>query len=400
MSKLAVFGGDPVRAAKMPQRKAFGDEERASLNEAIEFYSVRGEDPPYQGHFERLFCEEFASFLGGGYADAVATGTGAVYVALAALELPRGSEVIISPVTDSGPLNCIVAQGFVPVVADSAPDSYNMGVEQWLDRVTCKTSAVLAVHSAGEPLDLETLVSEAHKRGIKVLEDCSQAPGAIRDGWMAGSRGDVAAFSTMYRKTLMAGGSGGLTFTREEKTYQLLLAHADRGKPVGKGSGSDLKDPSRSLFPALNWNSNELSCAIGRASLKRLPDAVEKRRHFLSRFIEKLVEGSRVCRPYAFHDGFSPFYFPIFVDRNQVACSKTEFAEAVQREGIDLCAHYGCVISAWDWAKPYLSDGFRTPNALSTRDRTFNLFLNEQYGDQEAEDIVRAIQKVEKYFRI
>jgi dTDP-4-amino-4,6-dideoxygalactose transaminase len=107
---------------------------------------------------------------------------------------------------------------------------------------------------------------------------------------------------------------------------------------------------------------------------------------------------SDACRPYSFHDGFSPFFFPIFVDSEKLGCSKVDFADALAAEGIELNRHYGCVISGWDWAKPYLSDDFISTNALSTKNRSFNLHLNERYGEEEAQDIIAAILKVEKHF--
>lgn len=397
LQSLAINGGPPVRSEPMPPREAFGDTEVAALTEVAEYYRSRRMDPPYQGPFEEKFCDAFCTFMGGGYADGVSTGTAACFVGLAALDLPEKSEVIISPATDSGPLNSIFMQGHVPVVADSQPDSYNMGVDQFLERVTPNTNAVLAVHAAGEPLEIDRLTDEAHKRGIKVLEDCSQAPGAICNGARVGSFGDVAAFSTMYRKTLATGGSGGLVFTKDEDTYHLALAHADRGKSIWR-KDINLADPSLAPFPALNFNSNEFSSAIGLASLARLQDAIDKRNVFAKKFAERLSAESSVCRPYNFHEGFSPFFFPVFVDLEMVTCTKIEFAEALAAEGIGLNVHFGCVISAWDYAKPYLSDDFQCPNAMSTRDRSFNMFLNECYGEAELDDTIAAIIKIEKYY--
>ncbi|MDA1091495.1 MAG: DegT/DnrJ/EryC1/StrS family aminotransferase, partial [Proteobacteria bacterium] len=334
-NKLAIHGGIPVRATKMPKRVAFGEAEAKGLIAAIRHYRERDEDPPYQGAFEKSFCDRFVEFQGGGYADAVATGTAACYIALAALDIPKGSEVIISPVTDSGPLNGIIALGYVPVIADSAPDSYNMGVAQFLDRVGSKTKGLLAVHSAGEPLEIDRIVEEAHRRGIKVMEDCSQAPGARWKGQLVGTFGDSAAFSTMYRKTLQAGGSGGLVYCRDEETYHLALAHADRGKPVWR-TDINLNNPGHALFLALNWNTNEFTCAVGIASLGRLQDTIDRRNTFMATLVRLLREQSNVCSPYNFHEGFSPFFFPIFVDTGKITCSKTEFAAAVLAEGIDL----------------------------------------------------------------
>ena len=392
---LAIHGGEPIRNKKMPFREAFGEHEVAHLMEAIKYYRSREQDPPYQGYFEQQFCEAFAEFLGGGYADAVASGTAACYIAVAALNLPAQSEVIISPVTDSGPLNCLILQGLTPVVADSAPNSYNMGVAEFLARVTSNTKAVFVVHAAGEPCEIDRITEEARKRNILVVEDCSQAPGAVRKGKRVGTFGDIAAFSTMYRKSLAAGASGGLVHTQDSELYHNALAHADRGKPVWRTDIS-LNDPGHAFFPAHNFNTDELSCAIGIASLNRLQQTVDDRVAFLSQLVPLLRSESATCRSYAFHEGFSPFYYPIFVETEKLNCSKIEFAEALRAEGIDLHPHYGCLISSWDWAKPYLSDDFVTTNALDTRDRSFNLFLNERYGEEEVRDIIAAILKVER----
>jgi len=318
-------------------------------------------------------------------------------VALAALELPKGSEVIISPVTDSGPLNCIIMLGLVPVLADSAPDDYNMGLEQLTSRFTPRTTGVLAVHSAGQPLAIDAMVEAAHAQGIKVLEDCSQAPGAVWKGRRVGVYGDIAAFSTMYRKTLTAGASGGVVYSPTEAMYRQALAHADRGKPAWR-KDLDLRDPGHALFPALNFNTDELSCAIGIASLARLDEAVAARRGFLRRLCQELPRASRVCRPSKADPGCSPFYFPILVDAGAITCSKTEFARAVAAEGIGLGEHYGCVVNSWGFAKRYFADEFVTANALSMRDRSFNLYVNERYGEQEVEDVVAAIAKVEAWY--
>ena len=93
-----------------------------------------------------------------------------------------------------------------------------------------------------------------------------------------------------------------------------------------------------------------------------------------------------------------PFFFPVFVDTEKITCSKIAFAEAVAAEGVELNPHYGCVISAWHWAKPYLSDDFVAVNSLWTRDNSFNLHSNERYSDEEAQDIIGAILKVENHY--
>ena len=397
--KLAIHGGTPVRTEKMPARHALGESEMALLMECINYYREKGEDPGYQSVYEDKYCEEFAAFHGGGYADGVSCGTAGVFVGLRALNLPPKSEVLISPVTDSGPLGAIILQGFTPVVVDAAPNSLNAGVEQMLERITPRTSAFVAIHAGGEPLEIDRIVEEAHKRGVKVLEDCSQAPGAVWKGKRVGAFGDIAAFSTMYRKTLAAGGSSGILYTTDHDLYQQAQGHEDRGKPVWRKHELDLRNPGFAAFPAINFNTDEIRCAIGLASLRRLQESIDDRMAFTRALVQRVKKECAVVSPYNFHDGFSPFYFPMFVDTDKITCTKTQFAEAVAAEGIGLGAHYGCLVSTWPWADPYMSDTFKTVNALSTRDRSFNLYLNECYGPKEVDDCIAAFLKVERHFK-
>jgi perosamine synthetase len=253
------------------------------------------------------------------------------------------------------------------------------------------------VHAAGHAAEADKVVGEAHARGIRVVEDCSQSHGAKIGGRPVGTFGDIAAFSTMYRKAHMTGPSGGVIYCRDLELFRKALAHSDRGKPRWRGDFSD-RDPSSYLFPALNHHTDEISCAIGVASLGRLNLTILPRLSFVSDVVAGLAEYAKICRPYAHSPADSPFFFPIVVDTDRIHCSKIEFAEAVHKEGIDLNPHYRFVVDEWPWVQPYLADGFKTENARSIRDRSFCLYLNENYGEAEANDTVEAILKVERHF--
>ena len=117
--------------------------------------------------------------MGGGYADAVATGTGAIYVAMKALELPQNSDVLICPVTCSGNFSCITEQGHKPVLIDSEKNSYNTSLNKIKERITKKTRLIQLTHAGGEPIkDIKEISLYAKKRKIFLLEDCSQSIGA------------------------------------------------------------------------------------------------------------------------------------------------------------------------------------------------------------------------------
>lgn len=381
----------------MPPRLAFGDSEVAALEEAVAYYRNEQLDPGYQGIFEERYTGEFVKYMGGGYADAVATGTAALFVAIAALELPAGSKVIVSPITDPGTLAAIILNRLVPCVADSAPGSYGMGIDQFSARIADDVRAAVIVHSIGRAVDIDAICEKAEIYGIKIVEDCAQSHGAKVRGRPVGSFGDIAAFSTMYRKAHIAGASGGVVYSRHLELFKRALAHADRGKPRWEPDFDD-RNPSQFLFPALNLHTDELSCAIGAASLKRLQNTIFRRLTFLAELSTRLLDRSSVCRPYGYTPNDSPFIYPIVVDVDRIACSKREFAEAIRAEGIPLNPHYEYLVTDWPWLKPYCADQADTPNARSIRDRTFCLYLNENYGTSEASDCVRAITKVERHF--
>ena len=395
---LAVHGGDPVRRTPMPPRLALGEDERKMVLEVLDYYAAHRVDPGYQGAFEKIYTDAFVAKMGGGYADAVATGTAALYVSVAALDLPKGSEVLVSSITDPGTLAAIVLNGLKPRLVDSKPDSYNVGPEQFAERITSSVSAAIIVHAAGYAAEIDKIVEIAHARGIKVIEDCSQAHFARHRAKPVGTFGDVAAFSTMYRKAHMTGASGGLVYSRSLDIFRKALVYADRGKPRWRDDFDD-RNPATYLAPALNHHTDEISCAIGVASLRRLSSTIISRLAFVSDFVARLHDASEVCHAYRFMPTSSPFFLPVIVDIDAIRCSKIEFAEAVRAEGIDLNPHYKYVVCEWPYIRPYLADNFDTPNARSIRDRSFNLYLNEKYGEQESRDCVKAIVKVEKHFK-
>jgi dTDP-4-amino-4,6-dideoxygalactose transaminase len=374
-----------------------GDGERALIAEALDYYRDRNLDPGYQDHFEARYCSAFTNMMGGGYADAVATGTAALYVALATLDLPRNGEVIVSPITDPGTLSAIILRGLRPRLADSMPGSYNVGPDQVSAEFSGATACVLVVHNAGQAAPITEIVARAQARGIPVLEDCSQAHGASYAGQRVGTFGAIAAFSAMYRKASIAGPSSGVVYSRDEALYRKALAHADRGKPRWL-PGFDDRDPSQFLFPALNLHTDELSCALGIASIERLDETRARRLAFVEAVAKGINARSRLCRIGCWTKADSPFIIPIFVERQKLTVSKFAFAEALRAEGIPLNPHYQYLAVDWPWLKPHLAGAALCPNARAVIDDSFCLYMNENYGSSEARDLILAIEKVEGAF--
>ena len=196
--KLAINGGTPAVNFPLKPRGHFGEEEQASVLRLFSQAIRSGYAPGYNGKEEDAFCKEFASYLGGGYADGVNSGTNSVFVALHALDLPPFSEVIVGPVTDPGGIMPIVMLNCIPVVADAEPGSFNTGAAQVEACITPRTSAIVIPHIGGAPADIKAIMKVAKKHKLPVVEDCAQAHGASVDGQKVGTFGTYGAFSLMF----------------------------------------------------------------------------------------------------------------------------------------------------------------------------------------------------------
>ena len=153
---------------KFAPRNALGAKEKKAIKQVVEFYKKKKVDPGYQGYFEDKLCKKFSSMMGGGYTDACSSGTAAAFIAISTLNLKKGSEVLISPVTDSGPLNALILLGLKPKLIDSSPNNYNVSAAQFLKRVSKKTKAAIIMHIGGETSDIHKICIEAKKKKLKL----------------------------------------------------------------------------------------------------------------------------------------------------------------------------------------------------------------------------------------
>ena len=371
-------------------RNALGDDERKAIEECLRWHAVRDLDPGYQGEFERRYCAAFTAYHGGGFADAVATGTAALFVALKALNLPSGSEILCSPIADPGVLSAIILAGYRPRLIDSLHTraftmSYCDDALRWLPT----SGAVLLIHPFGRVTKgVEFLALKCARAGVPLLEDCSQSHGARRAGQLAGTFGTIAAFSTMHRKAHITGGCGGVIYTQDEMLHRRALAHADRGKPSWLANFND-RDPRTFLFPALNLHSNELACAIGLASLARLDDTRARRLAFVSALARALAGTPFVCEPFTADD--SPFIVPLWLPEH---ADKRAISDALRAANVGHNADYEAYLAIdWPWLKPYLSHTQAdTPSARRALQHTIMLYVNENYDSEMAELLVAALR--------
>lgn len=228
----------------------------------------------WTGDQGRRFEEEFAAWTQCAYAIAVANGTVALDLALRALGVGSGDEVIVTPRTFLASASCIVNAGAVPVFADVDRDSQNITAETILRVLTPKTRAVICVHLAGWPCDMDPIMALAEQHGLKVIEDCAQAHGARYKGRSVGSIGHVGAWSFCQDKIMTTAGEGGMVTTNERSLWSAMWSFKDHGKSWEAVYEREHPPGFRWLHEGFgtNWRMIEVQAAIGRIQLARMAD--------------------------------------------------------------------------------------------------------------------------------
>ncbi|MBY8965059.1 DegT/DnrJ/EryC1/StrS aminotransferase family protein [Algiphilus sp. NNCM1] len=221
----------------------------------------------------REFEKEFAAWAGTAHAIAVANGTVALDLALQGLGIGPGDEVIVTPRTFLASVSCVVTAGAKPVFADVDLDSGNLTAESISAVITTRTKAVICVHLAGWPCDMDPIMALAEQHGLYVIEDCAQAHGAMYKGRSVGSIGHVGAWSFCQDKIMTTGGEGGMVTTNDNALWSRMWSHKDHGKSWEAVYERPHTPGFRWLHESFgtNWRMTEMQAAIGRIQLSRMP---------------------------------------------------------------------------------------------------------------------------------
>ncbi len=228
----------------------------------------------WTGTETREFEKEFAAWCGTNYAVALANGTLALDVALKALGIGPGDEVVVTPRTFIASISCVVNAGAVPVFADVEADSGNISARTIAAVLTPRTKAVICVHLAGWPCDMDPIMALAALHGLKVIEDCAQAHGARYKGQPVGSIGHVGAWSFCQDKIMTTGGEGGMVTTNDESLWRAMWSFKDHGKSYEAVYERQHAPGFRWLHESFgtNWRMLEMQAVIGRIQLRRMPE--------------------------------------------------------------------------------------------------------------------------------
>ena len=226
----------------------------------------------WTGQEGRGFEKEFASFADCKYAVALGNGTLALDIALKAMNIGAGDEVITTPRTFLASASSIVTAGAMPVFADVDLNSQNITAESILKVLTPQTKAVIVVHLAGMPAEMDEIMALSQEHGFYVIEDCAQAHGAKYKGRSVGSIGHAGAWSFCQDKIMSTGGEGGMVTTNDEALWKKMWSYKDHGKSWDAIYNREHPPGFRWLHESFgtNWRMTEMQAAIGRIQLTRM----------------------------------------------------------------------------------------------------------------------------------
>lgn len=305
------------RLAPVSPWPVFGDDERA----AVERVLASGKVNYWTGDEARAFEREYAAYLGVRHAVGLMNGTVALELPLRCWSIGAGDEVVVTPRSFIASVSCAVLQGATPVFADVDRDSGNITAESIARVLTARTRAIILVHLAGWPCDMDPIMDLARRHGIKVLEDCAQAHGGTYKGRQLGSIGDAGAFSFCQDKILSTGGEGGLLVTNDDRLWRDAWSFKDHGKNWDAVYNRQHGIGYRWLHESFgtNWRMTELQAAIGRLQLGKLPQWRETRARHAAAYHEAFagIRSVRMPTPAA-HSAHAWYKFYAYLEPGQL----------------------------------------------------------------------------------
>jgi len=385
-----------MRSSFLPfARPALGEEEIAEVVDTLRSGWIT------TGPKVERFTEAFGNYVGGRFAVPVSSATAGLHVALLALGVGPGDEVITTPLTFVATLNTIVHCGAVPVLADIDASTLNIRVEEVEKRLTPRTKVILPVHYVGQPADLDPLLELAGGRGISLLEDAAHAVGSEYKGRKIGSFPTTSVFSFHPNKN-MTTGEGGMVVTEDEAVFEkasLLKFHGmdrEAWKRFAK-SGSPRYDVA---VPGFKYNMMDIQAALGLHQLPRLEGFLAERARQAARY-DELLSGlpglmlpQRVAYPirHAWH-----LYTPL-VDIDRLTISRDRFMEELKKRNIGTGLHYAAAHEFSYYADRF---GWRPedfPEAHFVSERIVSLPLFPGLTEADQDDVIDAVAELLREF--
>jgi hypothetical protein len=394
-NELAIAGGKALRSRPLAPWPSPSAEEIEAASAVLR----SGRLNYWTGDEGRKFEAEFASLAGCKHAIALANGSVALELALYALGIGAGDEVVVSSRTFIASASCAVMRGAVPVFADVDPVSQNITPNAIRQALSPRTRAIIAVHLAGWPCEMDAIMALAREHGLKVIEDCAQAHGATYKGRPVGSMGDVAAFSFCQDKIMSTGGEGGMLTTNDEALWRRAWSFKDHGKSYDAVVADRNSPGFRWLHESFgtNWRLTEMQAAMGRVLLSGLASAVERRRRNARILNERFrdIPALRVTiPPEEIGHAYYKYYVFLRPEALREGWNRDRVQAAILAEGIP-CFSGSCSEVYLEKAFPEsLRPGRRLPVAQQLGETSLMFLVHPTLSEEEMLDTARAVEKV------
>lgn len=287
----------------------------------------------------RAFEQAFADMCDMPFAISLANGTLALELALRALDVGAGDEVIVTPRSFIASAGCVVSAGATPVFADVDTESQNLTAASIEAAITSRTRAVILVHLAGWPCEMDDIMALARRRGLLVIEDCAQAHGATYRGRPVGSFGDAAAFSFCTDKIISTGGEGGMLLLRDQAVWAKAWSYKDHGKNHERVAMPAIGKGFRWLHDTIgtNWRMTEMQAAIGLRQLASLPQWIGERGRNAAILNDVLADQPllrRTLPPSHIGHAYYKYYAFILPDRLKSGWTRDRIVEEIGAAGV------------------------------------------------------------------
>jgi len=331
MSKLAMLGGTPVRTKPFPTWPVWDGKELQYLKEVVE----SGKWGSLHGEKVKTFEAKYAQYHDAKIGVCVNSGTTALKIALQALGIGPGDEVILPAYTFVATATAVLEAGAIPVFVDIDPTTYNIAIDAIENAITKRTAAIMPVHFGGRPADMDAIMAIARRRSLKVIEDAAQAWGSAWNGTRVGAIGDAGCFSFQSSKNITSA-EGGIILTNDEETGKFLRSYANCGRLDG-GVWYE------HYYLGGNSRLTEFQAAVLHAQFERYPGLKEKREanaRYLNQRLSK-IEGIGVMTE---DPRITSNSVHLYIWRYQKEyfnnAPKEKFIEALRKEGIFVSAGY------------------------------------------------------------
>ncbi|MBS1647256.1 MAG: aminotransferase class I/II-fold pyridoxal phosphate-dependent enzyme [Bacteroidetes bacterium] len=279
-----------------------------------------------QGSYVRRFEKEFAAYCGVKHALAVSNGTVALHLALAALDIGPGDEVLVPNITFAASINAIIYTGATPVIVDVDRTTWTISLADIEKNINAKTKAIMPVHLYGHPCHMDEIFELAKKHHLLVVEDCAEAIGSLYKGKHVGIEGDAATFSFFGNKTITTG-EGGMVFFKNEKAYEKALVLRDHGMSKTKKYWHE--------YVGFNYRMTNLQGALGCAQLERVHDFVAKKREIAAAYNRILSEFSCFELPPQESWATCGFWLYTALLKKEAPIKRDQLIEKLLRNGVE-----------------------------------------------------------------